>query len=282
MDKIQWHPAFVSATEWELKENRKDLEFDKEYSLGKAPLRIDMLIIKKQPKVKIKNEIGHIFREHNLIEYKCDGDALDIDVFYKGLAYACLYKANGDGVDQIGDDQITLTFMRDAYPKSLIRALIERGYDIEEKYKGIYYVIGALFPIQIIVTKDIEGEKHAALRIVKRKAKEEDIRTFLNALGNLQEQIDRTNVDAVLRVSMLANKDLYSTVREDQSMNEVLRELMKDDIEKEISRERAEENKNTKLEDIRNIMSGFRVSAEQAMDVLKIPKQQRSMYISML
>ena len=278
MDKIQWHPAFVSATEWELRENRKDLEFDKEYSLGKAPLRIDMLVIKKQPKVKIKNEIGHIFREHNLIEYKCDGDALDIDVFYKGLAYACLYKANGDGVNQIKDDQITLTFMRDAYPKSLIRALIERGYDIEEKYKGIYYVIGALFPIQIIVTKDISEEKHAALRIVKRKAKEKDIRRFLLEAQNIREPVDRTNADSILQVSMSANENTYTEVREDAEMNDAVRRVMKDIIEEE----RAEENKSTKLEAVRKIMRKLKLSAEQAMDVLEIPQSERATYMSML
>ena len=274
MDKIQWHPAFVSATEWELKDNRKDLEFDKEYSLGKAPLRIDMLIIKKQPKVKIKNEIGHIFREHNLIEYKCDGDALDIDVFYKGLAYACLYKANGDGVNQIKDDQITLTFMRDAYPKNLIRALKERGCKVTEKYKGIYYVTGALFPIQIIVTKDVEEAKHAALRIVKRKAKEEDIRRFLTEAKDVREQVDRVNADSILQVSMSANEDIFSEVREDTEMNEAVRRVMKDVIE--------EENKNTKLEAIRSIMRKLKLSSEQAMDALEIPKSERATYLSML
>ena len=57
-DNIQWHPAFCSAMELELRENKKDLQYIREYNLSKMPLKIDFLIIKKKPKVIIQNEIG--------------------------------------------------------------------------------------------------------------------------------------------------------------------------------------------------------------------------------
>lgn len=91
--KIQWHPGFVAAMDLELREYRKDLVFEKEYNLNTKPLEIDLLIIKKEASVHISNDIGDFFRGHNILEYKSPGDHLDIDVFYKTLAYATLYKS---------------------------------------------------------------------------------------------------------------------------------------------------------------------------------------------
>ena len=68
--KIQWHPAFCAAAELELRSNKGDLEFKREYNLSKKPLQMDLLIIEKRKGVQIQNEIGKIFRGHNIIEYK--------------------------------------------------------------------------------------------------------------------------------------------------------------------------------------------------------------------
>ncbi len=39
---IQWHPGFCSAAEIELISNRGELEFQREYNLGKEPLRMEL------------------------------------------------------------------------------------------------------------------------------------------------------------------------------------------------------------------------------------------------
>ena len=39
--KIQWHPAFVAAMGLELKQNRNDLIFEKEYNLNTKPLEME-------------------------------------------------------------------------------------------------------------------------------------------------------------------------------------------------------------------------------------------------
>lgn len=78
---IQWHPAFVSAMNLELAADRKNLIFEREYNLNTRPLEIDLLIIKKEKEVRISNEIGHFFREYNVLEYKSPGDHLDVDTY---------------------------------------------------------------------------------------------------------------------------------------------------------------------------------------------------------
>ena len=45
---------------------------------------------------------------------------------------------------------------------------------------------------------------------------------------------------------------------------------------------RAEGKAETSLNDIRNVMEGFKVTAQQAMDVLKIPPAEREKYLARL
>jgi len=68
--KVQWHPGFVAAMNLELAGNRGDLEFIREYNLNTRPLEIDLLVIRKDADAVIDNEIGAIFKGHNIVEYK--------------------------------------------------------------------------------------------------------------------------------------------------------------------------------------------------------------------
>ena len=136
-DKIQWHPAFYAATELELHENIEQLEFMTEYNLSKEPIRIDLLIINKEERgKKIKNEIGHMMKMYNVIEYKSPEDNLTIDDFYKTVGYACLYKGYGKCVDQIPVDELTISIFREKHPKKMFLTLKKYGYKIEERYRG--------------------------------------------------------------------------------------------------------------------------------------------------
>ncbi len=92
--KIQWHPGFVAAMNLEFAKDRERLIFEKEYNLNTKPLEIDLLVIRKDSSVRISNEIGSLFKGHNIMEYKSPEDGLDIDDFYKAGAYASLYKSS--------------------------------------------------------------------------------------------------------------------------------------------------------------------------------------------
>ena len=89
-EKIQWHPAFDAALQIELGEEAKYLTFEPEHLLSKKPMQIDVLV-KNEKKVKIRKNIGRIFRQHNIIEYKSPEDHLNIDDFYKVYGYTCIY-----------------------------------------------------------------------------------------------------------------------------------------------------------------------------------------------
>ena len=68
-EKIQWHPAFDAALQIEFGDEAKYLEFDPEHLISKKPMQIDVLV-KNEKHVKLRKNIGRIFRQYNIIEYK--------------------------------------------------------------------------------------------------------------------------------------------------------------------------------------------------------------------
>ena len=209
-DKLQWHPAFCAAAGLEFHEDIERLELKPEYNLSKEPIRIDLLIIKEESDRRIKNEIGHIMKKYNVIEYKSPEDALTIDDFYKTVGYACLYKGYGERVDAVPINELTVSIFRATRPEKMFLTLQKYGHKIEEKYPGIYYVTEHLpFPAQIIVTQELEPGEHRSLRILSNHAKKEDVEEFLRKAEEMNTPRDRQNVEAVLQVSVKANDELY-------------------------------------------------------------------------
>ena len=277
--KKQWHQGFYGAIELEFREDKDFLEFHQEYQLSKKALEMDMLVVKKNTNKAIHNDIGALFRKHNIIEYKSPHDSLGIDQFYKGLSYVCLYKSLGKTSDEIKEDELTLTFVREAYPVKLISALKADGHEVERRYPGIYYVTGNLmFPVQIVVTGQLEAKEHLSLRVLSDRVKKETVKAFVTTASALTIQGDKENADAVLQISVAANQRIFDEIKEEQNMCEALRDLMKEELETERTEGRAE----GRLESIRALMNNLKLSAEQAMESIGIPKSEFNKYMQML
>ncbi len=157
--KIQWHAAFVSAMDLELSQNRSDLEYHKEYNLNTKPLEVDLLVIKKDAGIEITNEIGKLFRGHNIVEYKSPDDHLNIDSFYKAGAYASLYKAYGRTVDERRAEDITVSLVRERKPLGLFTYFKKHGITYTNPYNGIYQVTNTVLFIMYPIrwTRQEEG-----------------------------------------------------------------------------------------------------------------------------
>lgn len=279
-EKLQWHPAFCAATELELRQDLDVLELIPEYNLSKKPLQIDLVIIKKMDwKRTLQNEIGHIMRGHNILEYKGPGDELTIDSFFKVIGYASLYKAQGIAVNKIPASEVTVSFFRNAYPKALFQELKKEGYILKKMYPGIYYVRGKVpFPVQVVVTSQLERKAHCSLRVLTTQVEMQDAELFLEQIHYLESKNERSSIDSVLQVSVNANKQVYSLLRRQNEMCEALRELMKDEIEKEL------ENKleqGEKLQLIRQVIKKLQKgnSVEETSDMLEEePENIRKIY----
>ncbi len=279
-EKLQWHPAFCAATELELRQDLDVLELIPEYNLSKKPLQIDLVIIKKMDwKRTLQNEIGHIMRGHNILEYKGPGDELTIDSFFKVIGYASLYKAQGIAVNKIPASEVTVSFFRNAYPKALFQELKKEGYILKKMYPGIYYVRGKVpFPVQVVVTSQLERKAHCSLRVLTTQVEMQDAELFLEQIHYLESKNERSNIDSVLQVSVNANKQVYSLLRRQNEMCEALRELMKDEIEKELEN-KLEQGEKLKL--IRQVIKKLQKgnSVEETSDMLEEePENIRKIY----
>lgn len=229
--KIQWHPGFVAAMNLEFSDNRDDLIFEPEYNLNTKPLEIDLLVIKKQTDVSLSNEIGSFFRGHNIMEYKSPDDHLDIDVFYKSMAYAALYKSYGRTLDEIKADDLTVTLIREAKPEGLFRYLKERRAQISNPYKGIYYISGKiLFPTQIVVTGELNRTEHIWLGSLSARLQKQDMKDLFDKIHQLETGFDRQLADSVLEVSVGANRKVLESWKGDDTMCQALMEIMEPEI----------------------------------------------------
>ena len=170
-EKIQWHPAFDAALQIEFGDEAKYLEFDPEHLISKKPMQIDVLV-KNEKHVKLRKNIGRIFRQYNIIEYKSPEDDLDIDDFYKTYAYACLYKSDTETVDLIPADELTITFVCYHYPRNMLRKLEQdRKFSVEQQDSGIYYLVGDAIPIQLVIVPKLSKEHNYWLNNLRNDLK---------------------------------------------------------------------------------------------------------------
>ena len=231
--KLQWHPAFCSALRLELLEDAENLEFTDEFQLTEKPLQIDCTVVKVKRDCKIKNEIGKIFRKHNIFEYKSPMDELNIDTFYKAVAYACLYKVLPNHVDEIPAEEITITLIRDRKPVKLLGELEKSGYGYKKEAAGIYYVNGAMFPVQIIESSELDVDMHVQLKALTNHLEESLMRQYLLQVSTFEGR-EKNLADIVLQVIVNSNME---KVREwkgsEQTMCEALRVLMKEELKEE-------------------------------------------------
>ena len=224
-DKIQWHPAFDAALQIELGDEAKYLEFESEHMLTKKPMQIDVLV-KNDKHVKIQKNIGRIFRQYNIIEYKSPKDDLNIDDFYKTYAYACIYKSDTEAVDRIQATELTISFVCYHYPRAMLNKLErDRGITVESVDDGIYYLLGDAIPIQLIVVPALSKENNYWLNNLRNDLKSGgEIRRFIELYEkNKNSKLYQALADTIMRAN-------WKEVKEERKMCEALKELFADDL----------------------------------------------------
>lgn len=225
---LQWHPAFFAGIRIEFCKEESKMNFESEHQLGMKPMQIDVLIVKKNSKEPLEKNIGRIFRKHNIVEYKSPKDYLSIDDFYKVYGYACFYKADVSEVDSVKINEITLTFVCKGYPRKLVQHLIqERGFGMEEFDKGIYYIMGDIFPIQLIVTSRLSKENNFWLKNLTDDLSDAD--AVKELAKEYQGHRENTLYRSVMNVIIKANEELF---KEESGVCEAIIDLFRDEYDK--------------------------------------------------
>ena len=226
-EKIQWHPAFDAALQIELGEEAKYLTFEPEHLLSKKPMQIDVLV-KNEKKVKIRKNIGRIFRQHNIIEYKSPEDHLNIDDFYKVYGYTCIYKTEVEKVNQIPAEELTITFVCYHYPRLMLRNLQnERNINVKNIENGIYYLYGDAIPIQLIIVPELSIENNYWLNKLRNNLKSGgEIKLFMEQYEkNRDSKLFQALADTVMRAN-------WKEVEEEGNMSDVIKEIFADQFHK--------------------------------------------------
>ena len=71
-----------------------------------------------------------------------------------------------------------------------------------------------LFPTQIIVTRELNGEAHIWLKALSGEMHKEQMRKLLEKIEKLKMGFDRELADSVLQVSIGANKQVVEELRD--------------------------------------------------------------------
>lgn len=221
---IQWHPGFNAVMQIEFEEECDKLRFEAEHNLGKKPLQIDLLVVKLDGGASIRKNIGRIFRKYNIIEYKSPKDYLSVNDFYKVMGYTCFYQADTKHVLEIQPDELTITFVSSQYPKSMMKHLKNScKLDIKCIERGIYYVYGALFPIQLIIINCLsETDNFWLSRLRANLDKKIDIEPLISAYSGKE---GNSLYEAAMNLMIRANKNQYE---EALIMCDALRELVEE------------------------------------------------------
>ena len=186
---------------------------------------MDLLIIKKLKELEIKNEIGKLFRTHNIVEYKSPDDSMNVNTYLKVLAYAYLYKSYEEHVDDIGLNEITITLVRERNPVKLFQWFADNGYEIVETYKGIFYITKeGCFPMHILVSRKLSKENQKWLTLLSRNLEKADAERAVLQIEALEERSEKNHGDSVLQVAMKENEKLFKRMKEEKEMCQALRE----------------------------------------------------------
>ena len=235
--KIEYHYGFYGAVHAEYEPTHIQMEYLQEHELGDEPVRMDMLVIKRDT-AALTDPIGAFFRTHNVLEYKSPEDALTIDDFYKAQGYALIYKSMGQSVNAIPLTELTVSVFRHSFPRKLFQTLEETGLTVREEFPGIYRVAGALsVATQVVVISRLPRGHYSAFKALAKGVEKEDILRLLS----LAQTGDARMVDyvrAVLRICIPINRDTIARIKEDDVMKqtafeEAFYQIFGDELQKE-------------------------------------------------
>ncbi|MDR1925972.1 MAG: hypothetical protein LBQ66_16510 [Planctomycetaceae bacterium] len=217
-DRTAWHPAFYKAYQLEFDKFRDKLTFISEHQLTKEPSRID-LIVKKQRGAKIEKNIGRIFREYNVVEYKSPNARFSEQDFNRARSYVFLYAS----IEKIHVTDMSLTIATYHYPRELMHYLEnEERCTLTVEEEGIIVVGNNICPMQIILLHKLPEKDNIWVKSLHDNLTLEELSRFLEELAKLGE---RPETDALVDVITNKNYEIFKEIIMVKKFEEMLVEL---------------------------------------------------------
>ena len=155
----------------------KSIEIFSEDPLGVEPPILDLLVLKKNPELKLTDDIGNFFKEYNIIENKGVNDDININDVFKTQAYAWFYMSAGRLVDEIPWEKVTITAIQFHFPMAAFARLKQMNCKIEELVPNAVWEVSGppiAFPFRVINASNL-GDDWAALKAVAPGATKETL-----------------------------------------------------------------------------------------------------------
>ena len=132
--------------------------------------------------------------------------------------------------DETFNMDTTITLVREQKPMKLLQQLGEH-YEVTRRSDGIYRIHGMPFPMQILVTKELDKKSHVFLTALTRTMSRDQARRLLDSTSKLEDNEDRENADSVVNVASEANINLFKKmIQEGDQMCEELKEMLAPEI----------------------------------------------------
>ena len=182
-----------------------------------------------------------------------------------------------------GMDGVTVSVFRAVKNAALFAGMQACGMLETDRTAGIYHVKGLTdLPFQIVITGELEGPEYAAYRALAEHARKADVGLVIAEGGKEAGYAVKEHYRVLLDFIAGKNPHVMEKIRREQSMASAWMEIFKNEIDEKISEGRREQEQETMASAIRNVMESFGVGMEKAMDTLKIPPEQRSVYASLV
>ena len=277
--RSDWHTGFEALLRIETYKYGNSIRLLTEEVLGEEPPRADYVVLIEDEKVEFDKDIFKIFRKHNILEYKNPHDSLNERVIRKIAAYAYLYIGIAEHEGDIKADEVTISIFRAVKNPKLFKAMERAGNLTKGDAPGIYRVTGITdIPFQIVITGELQGEEYAAYRALTDKAAEKDVEHIIIAADREKTDNLRDHYRVLIELLAVKNPQIFEEIRRNDMAGDVLMEIMKDRVDEKVN----EKERETKLIDIKNVMDSFGVTVDKAMESLKIPQSQRSLYAGLI
>ena len=175
---------------------------------------------------------------------------------------------------------LTVTLVRDILPEGLFKSIAAEGGTIRENYPGIYHISGIVgIPTQFELTNKLDKNMHTSLRILTDQANEDDVERFLEGSKLYYSPEDKRNIDALLSVSVSANKEVFKNViRRNKNMSDAMKEL----IDELFHEEKQDAIDDSLVAAIKNLMNNSGWDADKAMNNMGIPESDQIRYAARL
>ena len=129
-------------------------------------------------------------------------------------------------MDEILDTDITVSLIREQKPVKLLGQL-EKKYQVRREGNGIYRIYGMIFPMQVIVTKELEESRHVWLKALTRSMDIAQAERLLDSYDRLSGEEAREKAGVVVNLVSDINNDIFEKiVSGGDKMSEALKRMV--------------------------------------------------------